>query len=354
MIRHAEAEGNIHRRAHGHYEGQITTRGLAQIELLKRRFINERIDAVYASYLTRAQVTATALSEPRGLNIITTEKLCEVCMGVWEDVAWGDIEHANPEMNKLFNHDPARWAVSESEPYYNVVSRMTSFIEETAQRHDGETVALFSHGFAIRSFLCNLMGYKSEETRKLPYADNTATALLIFDRGVMTIEYHGDNSHLNDDTSTFARQRWWRAEKVWKSENLRYLPLDESRDSALTEMYRNEIGDRGLSSKEYTAFLGEETVGFVGLWADSEKPGHLNDEAGWISSIYVKPEFRGDGCGAQLLGVAISEFRKSKTEYLRIETPLDDHLVIFFNYHGFEEVEKSGDKLIFEKRIRNW
>ena len=57
VIRHAEAEGNIYRRIHGHYDSRITSNGLRQIRALERRFAAVPIDAVYASDLNRAMLT---------------------------------------------------------------------------------------------------------------------------------------------------------------------------------------------------------------------------------------------------------------------------------------------------------
>jgi len=124
LIRHAEAEGNIYRRAHGHYNGLITDKGYKQIEKLKTRFDGEKISAVYSSDLFRARATAKAISEPRNLKINLTECLREVDMGEWEDMTWGDIEYLYRDMNHCFNYDPAMWSVTKSEPYDNVKNRM--------------------------------------------------------------------------------------------------------------------------------------------------------------------------------------------------------------------------------------
>jgi len=350
LIRHAEAEGNIHRRAHGQFNGQITAGGYVQMGLLRERFKNERIDAIYSSDQTRARVTATALSETRGLEIVTSEKLREIRMGEWEDVAWGDLSYYNPEMSANFNEDPANWVVNGSEAYADVVKRMTSFITETAKRHDGETAAFFSHGFAIRSFFCELMGFRSDESRKVKYCDNTAAALLFYDNDTLTIEYHGDNSHLSQETSTFARQKWWRVASNAVSENLRYVPLDERRDAGLISAFRAVQGDRAHANKEYTAFLADESAGFIGLDTDKESV----DGAGWISSIYLKPDFRSAGFSVQLIGLAISEFRRLRREKLRIEAPDDNPAVKLCLRSGFEIISKSGAKLLLEKGIRNW
>ena len=46
LVRHAEAEGNLYRIAHGHYNGLITARGYKQIAALQQRFEHIHIDAV--------------------------------------------------------------------------------------------------------------------------------------------------------------------------------------------------------------------------------------------------------------------------------------------------------------------
>ena len=39
LVRHAEAEGNLYRIAHGHYNGLITARGYKQIAVLQQRLL---------------------------------------------------------------------------------------------------------------------------------------------------------------------------------------------------------------------------------------------------------------------------------------------------------------------------
>ena len=46
LIRHAEAEGNLYRLAHGHYDSLITERGYRQIAALRKRFADVPIEAV--------------------------------------------------------------------------------------------------------------------------------------------------------------------------------------------------------------------------------------------------------------------------------------------------------------------
>ncbi|MCL2249341.1 MAG: bifunctional histidine phosphatase family protein/GNAT family N-acetyltransferase [Oscillospiraceae bacterium] len=349
LIRHAEAEGNIYRRAHGHYNGLITGRGYLQIKQLRDRFKNEQIDHIYSSDLSRTCITATAISEPRSMDISTTADLREVSMGEWEDKAWGDIEHAYPDMSRNFERDPAKWSVEDSEPYENVQNRMYNFLTAAAEEHNGETIACFSHGFAIRSLMCRLFGIPSEETNTQKYCDNTAVAMLIYENGELKVEYHNDNSHLTDETSTFAHQRWWREGKKRISENLRYQPLSEVASESLLKIFRAKAGKRAYVDKQFAAHLGDEPIGILGLDTIREKQRNY----GWMSYVHVVPQHRKRNYGVQLLGVAISVFRHLGREKLRIELPSGNPGVNFFLKYGFEVLDASDELCVMEKDIRN-
>lgn len=208
LIRHAEAEGNLYRRIQGHWDGSITPLGLQQIDALAQRFRREHIDALYCSDLSRARATAEAITRYHDIPAVVTPRLTEICMGVWEGRAWGDIEHEFPEQMRWFNTDPDRWSVPGCEPIRDVQKRMKRAIEDLAARHDGQTIVLVSHGMAIRAYLCTVLGIPNSEMATLPYGDNTSVSLLLVDGERTTVEYYNDNRHLPPALSTFGRQTW--------------------------------------------------------------------------------------------------------------------------------------------------
>ena len=348
MIRHAEAEGNIYRRAHGQFNGLIIGRAYTQIEQLRERFSLENIDAVYSSDMLRTCVTAAAISEARGLTINTTASLREVNVGEWEDVAWGDIIFNFPEMSDLFGSDPASWSVKGSEKYEFVRKRMIQCLRDIGRRHDGQTAAVFSHGFAIRALTCELMGIPSHKTDLVPYCDNTAVALLLYKNDEFTIEYHSDNSHLHSADSTFANQTWWREKKERKSEDLRYMPFDEKRDCELYALRSREVYPPPDADTRLTALLDNEPAGILELDTGRES----DQNAGWISQIYIKPEFQRRGFGVQLIGQAVSIYRKLHRGTLRMEVEPDSPPARFCVKYDFSDSGKSGSLRLMEKNIR--
>ena len=132
LIRHAEAEGNLFRRAQGHWNGKITERGKKQIDALAGRFKDIHIDAVYSSDLDRAVETAGALLRGRDLELHTTRQLREIHMGVWEGDSWGNLSYRWPEQMYNFNNDPDRWVVPGAESFARCLARMTAALAEIA------------------------------------------------------------------------------------------------------------------------------------------------------------------------------------------------------------------------------
>lgn len=116
LVRHAEAEGNLYRIAHGHYNSCITDdRGCRQIRALAERFRDVPVDAVYASDLIRTRTTAQSIYLPKGLQLHPDPAFREICMGEWEEHCWYELLRKYPQSHDDFNHRLDRWQVPGSE-----------------------------------------------------------------------------------------------------------------------------------------------------------------------------------------------------------------------------------------------
>lgn len=375
LIRHAEAEGNYYRRIHGHYDSHITARGYQQIDALAQRFKNIELDALYSSDLIRTMTTAGAITRYHDLSIVPEPRLREVNMGVWEDRTWGNVGYDEPEQLARFSSDPAKWDIPGREDFYHLQDRIFSILTELADRHAGQTIAAVSHGMAIRSLVCKILGLAPENISQVPHGDNTCVALLNFDKGRFTLEYYNDNSHLGDSLSTFARQSWWKNDnRSLDASNLRLLPMDIEADKKL---YKSCYGDawsfahgslggfdgnlyyraaREASKKEPLALMKVFSVdSFVGIVElDPIRSSELG--AGWISFFYLIPEFRGRGYGPQLLGHAVSVFRGKGRRSIRLHVAETNETAIrFYQRNGFQLIAKEpgigSQLLLMEKSI---
>ena len=364
LIRHAEAEGNLYRRAQGQYNSNLTALGRRQVAALAERFRDIPLDALWSSDLYRALSTATAITKyhPQ-LQAFATPRLREQGLGAWEDVAWGDLARDDRQQLDWFSSDPARWHVYGGEPFASVCARMRSVLLEIAAQYPDGTVAVVSHGMAIRALLSSVLGVSSDQINRIPHGDNTAVSLLAAENGCLHVEWYNDNRHLADDTSTFARQSWWRKEKGGSQDrdNVCFDPLTLPQDTAL---YDHCYTSTWLAShgnlNGYAPVIYEHTAArhaqedpslLVKMSREGEVKGILEldpdrgeaDSAGWISLIYMEPDYRRRRLGIQLLGHAVSVFRKKNRTHIRLHVSHTNQQAIgFYEYNGFLKLRSEA------------
>ena len=365
LIRHGEAEGNLYRRSQGQYDANVTQLGRKQIGALAERFRDVPLDALWSSDLCRTQSTAAAILKYHpALPLHTSPRLREIDVGVWEDRPWGDIAADYPEQMAYFSHDPARWSVPGGEPYLDVAARMKAAVLDLAAAYEGKTVAVVSHGLAIRALLCDIFGIPSDRIDSLPYGDNTSVTLLSVEDGTMTVDFYNDASHLAAaGLSTFARQTWREQEKAGmpvKKIYSHFEPLDPRTEGELysrvyADTWRASHGStKGFSPVVYlrTAqqhaaadprcvmklFQGDELAGVIELDPDRGR----EDGAGWISLLYIEPELRDRRLGVQLIGHAVSFFRRDGRASLRLHVAEENQRARgFYEHVGFRPVSTT-------------
>lgn len=358
LVRHAEAEGNLYRRVHGWYNSLITDNGYRQIAALEARFRDVPIDAVYSSDLFRTMTTAGAVYRPKGLELHTDPGLREIHMGDWEDRTWGELAHRDRERLNLFNASDARWCAPNGENLAQVGRRMRAAVLRLAQAHPGQSIALFSHGTAIRSLLAEVKGLDQEARRAAGHSDNTAVTGLEVEGERIAVLFENDNSHLPEEISTLARQSWWRSRKSGSdAANLWFRPLDmerecgvyvEARREAWLDIHGRDIpfDGEGFLHQAMTrwradhravecAMLGEEVAGVLEL--DSEQGS--GEGVGYIPFVYMTPAYRKKGLGVQLLGEAVSIYRPRGRTVLRLRCAPDNAVAQrFYARYGFKRI----------------
>ncbi len=324
LIRHAEAEGNLYRLAHGQYDSTITPGGYRQLAYLRQRFQNERIDAVYGSDLTRTHTTASAVYAPKNLPFRPLPLLRELRLGVWEQMSWGEILRMDRQMYIDFNKRPDLWHADQAETYAQVRGRMLAALRQIAAENPGGTVAATSHGAALRTLLGALQGLSLEEIGGTGHGDNTAVSLVEVEGDAMRVVFRDDASHVPASVSTFRRQSW-------------------HRDDAATEpgLWYDTLREDG-NGREAKAMMNEEEAGRFRL--------ELMPEALRITDYQLLPAFRGRGFGVQLLGQAVQFARKHGREMVAVTccAPLDG----YFKRYGFAEEARAGDTVELVMDIR--
>ena len=359
LVRHAQSEGNFYRRAHGMYNSMLTPQGRIQLEALKKRFADIPVDVVYTSPLYRTRATAAAIYEAGQIPVHVLQDLHEVNCGPWEDRTWGDIRYHDPEQLDNFTYHFYRWHIPGAETPEEVRTRMLRALDTIVEQCPGKTAVAVSHGMACRILLGTLEGMSLQEiSEKFPHGDNTAVSLIEYDNGKYRVVFANDSSHLKKEISTLAQQKWWRGQGE-REIGLRFVPLQVSSDAgaALYQLCRAEgwMSSHGnMAHFDGAAFLDQarrnqaaypEAVlaayyedAFAGLLQlDTEMD--RSEGAGRIAFAYMTPEYRKHGAGVQLVGEAVSRFRRMGRTKLRLRCAAENQVAQnFYRRCGFRKI----------------
>lgn len=330
LVRHAEAEGNVYRRCHGQYDSLLTTHGEAQLPYVAQRFTDVPLDAVFASDLYRARMTAQAIANPHGLQVQVRPILREVDMGVWEDRSWAELAREYPESFLQWQICPWEAAAPNGESILQSGQRVLTGVRELVRANEGANFAVVAHGSVIRGMLCILLGLQAEQMNDLEWGDNTCVSKIVFaDADHATVEYRNDMSHLPLEMQTFHAIGFRDAKGEPKVIQLWFRPVDientADRETLLrfaAQKYQNAYGTvEGFDAEHYLAdtarmlredaravtfgMVNEEAVALVRLnVCDS-----THAETGMVGSFVIDAPYRGMGVAPQILGQAISVYR---------------------------------------------
>lgn len=355
LIRHAEAEGNLFRRIHGVYDAPLTELGRRQLERLRERFAAVPLDAVYASDLSRAVETAGALAGPKGLTVRPLPALREVNMGAWEDRTWGWAARFDPAQYRAQNRDPERFTVPGCERYDAALRRILGAVRAMAAAHPGGDVAAVTHGSILRILLAHLLGYAADDIWSLPHGDNTAVAELAVEEGGIAVLRYNDNAHLPPELSAFSREDWWKNEDGKDGRDLCFLPMDvasEAGGRSYLRRYREtwiasygtDLGFSDVYLSRARAHAAEDPQTVTEVFAESVPCGMLELSpqkgaevgAGHITLLFLEKDYRGRGLGVQLIGQAVSYYRRLGRRFLRLQVAEpNDTAVEFYKRWGF-------------------
>ena len=197
LVRHCEAMGNHKRLFQGSTDCEISEIGAKQLEYLKERFTNVKLDAVYSSPLLRAQKTAQAISYGKGLDIITRKNLAELHGGVVEGKPFQEAFNAIPGLADAWNNHPEDFAPEGGEAMRDAYVRIYDEIIALAQQNRGKTIAAATHGGVLRCLMCRVLYYDITRLKDVPWCENTAVTLLkIDDNNKIGVEFFNDYTHV--------------------------------------------------------------------------------------------------------------------------------------------------------------
>ena len=150
LIRHGETAWNRERRMQGHIDTPLNEEGLQQAQALGAALASEKPDAIYASDLQRALVTAQAVANAHGMTVETDQALRERCFGAFEGLRYEEVTEHYPtayaqwQARDLHARFPA--GERQAETLQEFHDRSVNALTRIARRHGRGRVVVVSHG----------------------------------------------------------------------------------------------------------------------------------------------------------------------------------------------------------------
>ena len=158
MVRHGETEYNSSKRLGGSVDIGLNPLGLAQIERLRARLAGEKIDAVCASTLQRAQDSAKLILNGRGINVRICPELSELNYGDAESLTFSELKERFPDVAKAIINRDCDLCFPNGEGFKDLEKRIRSFMKQLEQYHPDQTVLIVSHSGPLILLVCLLLG----------------------------------------------------------------------------------------------------------------------------------------------------------------------------------------------------
>jgi len=184
----------------GSNDFEISPVGEKQIAALGERFKDIHIDAVYSSPFSRAKKTAAAIAAPKGLEIIVNEGIREISGGIIEGKTLKEIFENHKELEDAWNLSPQNFHAEKGESMRSVYNRVSAAFMEIVRENKDKTIAVVSHGAAIRNLFCFLIYGDIEKLIEVDWCDNTAVNLVEFDDNFKAeIKFLNSTEHLSEE-----------------------------------------------------------------------------------------------------------------------------------------------------------
>jgi broad specificity phosphatase PhoE len=187
FLRHGQTAYNAdNNRYCGRTDIPLTEKGMTQAQSVHQQLKHISFDAVYASPLQRACVTAQIAS---GRNdVIKDGRLIEADFGEWEGKTREEFIAENETLWTNWINDPSiSKAGGTGETAQLIIERVDDFFKEKLAQHRSGNIMVVAHNGVNRLYLAYKLGMPLKHYRKLLQDNSTITMFQLDERGELTL-----------------------------------------------------------------------------------------------------------------------------------------------------------------------
>jgi alpha-ribazole phosphatase len=187
LIRHPEPQEEARGRCCGTLDVTLSPEGLRQAQRVADKLREEAFAAIYASPRQRCQDAAKILARGRTGAPKTLDALREIDFGEFEGRSYDEIAASHPELYRQWMEHPTEVQFPGGESFHQMRERVVETAEMLRRRHDGEAIALVTHGGVIRILIADALSIPAANIFRIAQW-YSATNLIRYQEGVPSVE----------------------------------------------------------------------------------------------------------------------------------------------------------------------
>lgn len=159
IVRHGETLWNKGKRLQGRTDIELNDYGRELAKKTGEALMDTEIDVIYSSPLKRAYETASLIRNGRDIEIITDDRLRELCFGCYEGENFSElIKDGNLTFKYFFKQPELYVPAPDGETLEHLIERAGNFMQEVIEplANDKTRVMIVAHGAlnkAIMSYI---------------------------------------------------------------------------------------------------------------------------------------------------------------------------------------------------------
>ena len=196
-IRHGETAWNVDTRIQGHLDIPLNDIGRWQAARAAEALAGEPIEAVYASDLSRAFETATAVARVAGVEVVPEPGLRERHFGVFQGRTFAEIEAESPDQAMRWRKRDPDFTAEGGESLNTFRDRVVATVSRLAARHPDALVVLVAHGGVMDVLYRAATGQGVQAPRTWALGNAAINRLLWTPEGLTLVGW-SDTGHLEN------------------------------------------------------------------------------------------------------------------------------------------------------------
>lgn len=199
LIRHGQTDWNAQSRWQGHIDIPLNKTGQSQALALARRLASWPIQAIYASDLQRAAMTAVSIASTLNQQPIFDPLWRERDVGDFGGLTSQEAKERYPEVWSTMKN--GLLSPPNGEDWRALRARAAAAFEQVAARHKGEMIAVVSHGGTLANVIAHVLQIPADQYGRFRLSGNTGLSIveILAGRGPH-LTLLNDTSHLENHT----------------------------------------------------------------------------------------------------------------------------------------------------------